>query len=96
MNRIHVETTHRDSFASAELEKLAERFYYIKIECTRLWNELNDYTAILEDSEGGVEHKTQLFTRAKAILIARQEKGHDKTHPEEVTKRADADAILQQ
>lgn len=81
---------------STELEMLAECFYYINTEYAHLWHELNGYTAILEDSEGGVEHKTQLIAQAKAILAARQEKGNDEAHPKEVAKRVDADVILQQ
>lgn len=95
LNRIHEETTRWDSFSSAESEMLVECFYYIKTECTRLWHELNGYTAILENTEGGVVYRIQLITQAKAILTARLESRSDETHPEGVTKWADVDTILQ-
>lgn len=75
---------------------LAERFHYIKMKFSCLWDQLNGYYAMLDDSEGIVEHKEQSITQAKVIITKRQRGGCYETRTEEVAKRVNADTVLQQ
>lgn len=61
LNQNHAEITHLESFTSKELATLAEHFHYVKEEYMYLWNQMNGYYTILEDSEGAAKHKEQLI-----------------------------------
>lgn len=50
-----------ESFASTELVAFEDHFHYVKAEYAHLWNQMNAYYTILEDSEGATEHKEQLI-----------------------------------